>query len=123
TTSGQQSHPTNFRNANLAQACATAREALVALAAARLRVPLDRLTVKDGVVGAADDPTQHVTYGELIGGRNFNLTISGTAKRKHPSQWTVLGSSVGRLDLPALVTGQAEFVHNVGVPGVGDGRA
>ena len=122
TTSGQQSHPTNFRNANLAQACATAREALVALAAARLRVPLDRLTVKDGVVGAADDATQHVTYAELVGGKNFNLTISGTAKRKHPSQWTVLGSSVRRLDLPALVTGQAEFVHNVRVPGMLHGR-
>ena len=50
TTSGAQSHPTNFRNANLALAGATAREALVQLAATRLGVPVDQLTVSDGVV-------------------------------------------------------------------------
>jgi hypothetical protein len=36
TTSGAQSHPTNFNNADLALAGATAREALVAMAAERL---------------------------------------------------------------------------------------
>ena len=39
TTSGAQSHPANFNQANLALACATAREALVRLGAERLRVP------------------------------------------------------------------------------------
>ena len=45
TTSGQQSHPTNFNHSNLALAGATAREALVRLAATRLGAPaadLDR---------------------------------------------------------------------------------
>jgi len=36
TTSGAQSHPTNFNHSNLALACATAREALVQMAAERL---------------------------------------------------------------------------------------
>jgi len=39
TTSGSQSHPTNFNQANLAQAAATAREALIQLAATRLGPP------------------------------------------------------------------------------------
>ncbi|HEX3879702.1 MAG TPA: molybdopterin cofactor-binding domain-containing protein, partial [Bryobacteraceae bacterium] len=44
TTSGSQSTPTNFNSANLAMAAATAREALLRLAAAKLNVPADSLT-------------------------------------------------------------------------------
>ncbi len=40
-TSGSQSHPANFNHANLAQAGATAREALLRLAADRFQVPAD----------------------------------------------------------------------------------
>ncbi|HEV3480790.1 MAG TPA: molybdopterin cofactor-binding domain-containing protein, partial [Candidatus Acidoferrales bacterium] len=52
TTSGSQSTPTNFNARNLAQAAATARETLIGMAAQRLGVPADQLTVKDGVVSA-----------------------------------------------------------------------
>src|SRR3974390_2985136 len=38
-TSGSQSHPANFNHGNLAQACATAREALFKMASERLIVP------------------------------------------------------------------------------------
>ena len=46
TTSGAQSHPTNFNTADLALAGATAREALVAMAAERLGVPVGQLASK-----------------------------------------------------------------------------
>src|SRR5262249_39666602 len=55
TTSGSQSHPANFNDANLAQAAATAREALVQLASARLGVPVDRLTARNGSVVLKDE--------------------------------------------------------------------
>ncbi len=73
TTSGSQSTPTNFNERNLAQACATAREALVRMASARLGVPADQLTVEDGVVHATADAGKQVAYGELVSGRTFNL--------------------------------------------------
>jgi CO/xanthine dehydrogenase Mo-binding subunit len=116
TTSGSQSHPTNFNHNNLALACATAREALVALAAARLGVPADQLAAADGVVSARGDASKRVTYGELVGGRKFSLALNPSAKRKAPGTWTVLGTSVPRVDLPGLVTAQLPFVHNVRVP-------
>ena len=116
TTSGSQSHPTNFNHNNLALACATAREALLALAASRLGVSADQLTVNDGVVSARNDASKKVTYGELVGGRKFTLALNANAKRKAPGTWKVLGTSVPRVDLPALVTGQLEFVQNVRVP-------
>ncbi len=121
-TSGSQSHPTNFNHSNLAQAAATARETLFNLASERLGVTVDQLTASDGVITAKNDPSKKVSYGQLVGGKQFNLTINPSAKRKPPSEWTVLGKPVPRPDLPALVTGEFEFVHNVRLPGMLHGR-
>jgi nicotinate dehydrogenase subunit B len=120
TTSGSQSTPTNFNTQNLAQAAATAREALVGMAAERLGVPVDQLTVEDGVVSAKSG--RHVSYGELIGGKHFDIAVSSTAKRRSPSEWKVLGKPIPSMDRVALMTGTFEFVHNVHVPGMVHGR-
>jgi nicotinate dehydrogenase subunit B len=122
TTSGSQSTPSNFNTRNLAQAAATARAALLRLAAARLAVPVEQLTIMDGVISARADRTTSVSYGELVAGRQFNVTLSATAPRKPASAWTVLGQPVPRLDMAAMVTGQFEYVHNVRVPNMLHGR-
>src|SRR6185295_11972857 len=62
-TSGSQSHPTNFNPGNLAQAGATAREALFRMASQRLGVPVDQLTASDGVISGG---SKRVTYGQLV---------------------------------------------------------
>jgi CO/xanthine dehydrogenase Mo-binding subunit len=118
-TSGSQSHPANFNHANLAQAGATAREALLRLASDRFQMPVDQLTVKDGVIKGG---TKAIGYGELVAGKRFNLPLDVKAKRKEAREWTVLGKPIQRPDLPAIVTGQFEFVHNVRVPGMLHGR-
>jgi nicotinate dehydrogenase subunit B len=120
TTSGSQSTPTNFNSDNLAQAAATAREALVSMAATRLGEPADQLTLSSGVITGKSG--RRITYGELIGGRRFDLTLSTSAKRRSPAQWTILGKPVRALEASALMTGQFEFVHNVRVPGMLHGR-
>jgi nicotinate dehydrogenase subunit B len=120
TTSGSQSTPTNFNSENLAQAAATAREALVNMAAKQLGEPADQLTVLDGIITGKGG--RRVTYAELIGNKRFNLALSSTARRRSPSQWTVLGQPVRALEAAALMTGQFEFVHNVRVPGMLHGR-
>lgn len=122
TTSGAQSHPTNFNNKNLALACATAREALLQRASAQLGVPVDRLAVKDGMIHAKADSSKSVSYAELIGGRTFGIPLNPAAKRKHPNEWTVLGKPVSREEIPAMVAGQFEFVHNVRVPSMLHGQ-
>jgi CO/xanthine dehydrogenase Mo-binding subunit len=122
TTSGSQSSPVNFNDRNLAQAAATAREALLGLAARKLGVPAADLAVADGAITATSDPAKRVTYGELVAGRKFELPLSTTAKRKTAGEWKVLGTSAMRLDMAAMVTGQFEYVHNVRVPGMLHGR-
>jgi len=121
-TSGSQSHPTNFNQKNLAQAAATAREALLELASKRLNVPSEQLIAADGVISAKSDPSKKVGYGELVGGKKFEIKLDPNVKRKPASEWTVLGTPARRPDLPALVTGQFEFVHNVRLPGMLHGR-
>ena len=118
-TSGSQSHPANFNEGNLAQAGATAREALFRMASQKLGVPVDQLTASDGVISSG---SKRVTYGQLVEGKKFNLALDVKAQRKSPSQWTVLGKPLASPDLPALVTGRFEFVHNVRLPGMLHGR-
>ncbi|HEY2844157.1 MAG TPA: molybdopterin cofactor-binding domain-containing protein, partial [Bryobacteraceae bacterium] len=121
-TSGSQSHPTNFNHGNLAQAGATARETLFKMASERLSTPVDQLTAANGVISVKTDSAKRVTYGQLVGGKKFGLPLNAAAKRKPPSEWTVLGKPVPRPDLPDLVTGKFEFVHNVRLPGMLHGR-
>lgn len=121
-TSGSQSHPTNFNQSNLALAGATAREALLQMGAKQLGVPVDQLTAADGMIRVKSDASKKVSYGQLIGGKKFNLTLDKNAKRKPASEWTVLGTAARRPDMPAMVTGQFEFAHNVRLPGMLHGR-
>ncbi len=120
TTSGSQSTPTNFNSENLALAAATAREALLNLAAKKLGEPVENLTAADGVI--AGKSGRHISYEDLIGNKHFDLPLNAKAKRKSVAEWTVLGKPIPSLDRTALMTGQFEFVHSVRVPGMLHGR-
>src|SRR2546427_3463344 len=122
TTSGAQSHPTNFNQGSLALACATAREALTQMASTRLGIPAEQLVIKDGVLSAKSDVSKKVTYSELVGGKKFNLTLNPRARRKPASEWSILGTPVPRIEIPAMATGEFEYVHNVRVPGMLHGQ-
>jgi CO/xanthine dehydrogenase Mo-binding subunit len=118
TTSGSQSTPTNFNERGLAQAAATGRGALLALAAKQLGVPVDQLLAADGAISVRADHSRRVTYGDLVAGRKLNVAIDRNATRKPHAQWTVLGKPAPRVDMAAMCTGTFEFVHNVRVPGM-----
>jgi nicotinate dehydrogenase subunit B len=120
TTSGSQTTPTNFNSENLARAAATAREALLGLAAKQLGEAVDELRLENGVIIGSSG--RRVKYEELIGSKHFNLPLSTTATRRSETQWTVLGKPVPSLDRVALMTGQFEFVHYHHVPGMLHGR-
>jgi CO/xanthine dehydrogenase Mo-binding subunit len=121
-TSGSQSHIAEFGPGGLRQALDTARDALMQLASQQLDAPASALAVKAGVVYMKSDPTQQVTYGQLVQGKRFNLTLNNKAVPKDPSQYRVLGTSVRRVDIPAKVTGQFQYVQHVRVPGMLHGK-
>ena len=120
TTSGSQSTPTNFNSESLALAAATAREALLNFAAAKLGEPVEQLKAADGIITSSMG--RHIRYEELVGNKHFNLWLNATAKRRSTRDWTVLGKPIPSLDRTALMTGQFEFVHNIRIPGMLHGR-
>lgn len=101
------------------QAAATARQALLALAAARLGAPASALAVRNGTVFAG---ARSVSYAELTGGRHFARAVDRAAPLKQPSAYTTVGRAVPRVELPAKVYGTHVYVHNVRVPGMLHGR-
>src|SRR5258705_2965576 len=122
TSSGSQAHPVNFNHENLAQACATAREALVAMAATKLGAPIDQLTAANGVISLKSDASKKATYGELIGGKRFNLNLQPNAKRKPQKDRTGPGTSVPRGDITGPVPRRLGFPPNRAGPCRGGGR-
>jgi nicotinate dehydrogenase subunit B len=122
-TSGSQSTVTEFRPGGLRQALDTARDALFELAAQQFDVAIGDLLVQDGVFSVSGgDPSNHISYGQLLEGKRFNLALNSGAVPKDARQYTVLGTSVPRIDLPAKVTGQFQYVQQVRLPGMLHGK-
>jgi CO/xanthine dehydrogenase Mo-binding subunit len=118
----------------LRNAAAAARAALLALASQRLGAPIDALEVTDGVISVRTDPSKRVSYGELaagaslgdqplkVSGAGFGLNVEGTAKPKDPRSYTVVGTSLPRVDEAPKIVGQYQYVTDVRVPGMLHGR-
>jgi CO/xanthine dehydrogenase Mo-binding subunit len=100
-------------------AAAEARQALLAMASARLGAPVDQLEVSRGVVSLKGDPGRHaVTYGQLIGDKRFEVKVTGAAPVKRPEQFKLVGRPAPRKDLPAKVAGRYDYIQHERLPGM-----
>src|SRR5258708_7677882 len=104
----------------LRNAAAQARHYLAARAAERLELPVEELSIEDGLVRGKDN--RSVSYGELIAGETIRLELADNVPVKPTSAYSVVGQSVPRVDLPAKATGEVVYVHDVRVPGMLHGR-
>src|ERR1044071_6483875 len=101
----------------LRQACATARQALLDMGAAKLDTVAATLSVKDGMIAAGNGGT--VSYAELICDQKFNVKFSNSAPVKDPSQFRVIGKvQPQRPEIDKIVTGKMEFTQDVSLPGM-----
>lgn len=104
----------------LRKAAAQARQFLIARAAERLEVPVEDLSIEDGLIRGKDNRT--VSYGELIAGDIIRLELSEDATVKDVNAYSIVGQSVPRVDLPAKATGELVYVHDMRLPGMLHGR-
>src|SRR6476659_351628 len=104
----------------LRKAAAQARHFLAARAAERLELPVDELSIEDGLVRGKDN--RSVSYGELIAGDTIRLELADDVPVKAVGAYSIVGQSVPRIDLPAKATGELVYVHDVRVPGMLHGR-
>jgi nicotinate dehydrogenase subunit B len=102
-------------------AAATARQALLEMAAGQLGTPAGELAVRDGIVQPKAGG-RGVGYGALIGGKSFALKLDDKAPLKDAASYTVVGKSVPRVDIPGKVTGSFTYMQDVRVPGMLHGR-
>ena len=103
------------------QAAATARKALLDLAATKLNVPAADLDIVDGVISPRKGGSG-ATFAELIAGRTFDLKLDPKAPLKAPRDYTLVGKPVARPDVPAKCTGTFPYVHNFTLPDMVHGR-
>jgi CO/xanthine dehydrogenase Mo-binding subunit len=117
----------------LRQASAAARQELLKLAAAHLDAPVDMLTVSDGVVSVIGNPARKIAYGDLLGGKRFNIKIVAAGigwdmkvapdvPAKNPKDYKIVGKSIPRVDLPGKFTGEFVYSQDTSVPGMLHGR-
>jgi len=104
----------------LRKAAAQARQFLIARAARRLELPVEELSIEDGLIRGKDN--RSVSYGELIEGDDIRLELADDAPVKPVESYSLVGQSVPRVDLPAKATGELTYVHDVRVPGMLHGR-
>jgi nicotinate dehydrogenase subunit B len=71
------------------------------------------------VISVTDDPAVQVSYGALIGGRKFEEMVDADVAVKSPADYTIVGTSVPRIDIPGKLTAApGDFQENVRVPGM-----
>ena len=113
--------------AALRNVAATVRGLLLQAAARRLEVPIDQLTLRDGVVHASGAPARSVSDGDLVrdgtldealkgSGSGFSLNVQGSRRPKRPADYAIVGTSVRRTDIADKMFGAFKYVADVRVP-------
>jgi isoquinoline 1-oxidoreductase beta subunit len=95
-------------------AAATARASLVQAAATAWKVPASEITVREGVMQHASGQKAH--YGQMGAAAAGSTPANITPKAR--ADWKLIGQSAARNDIPAKVTGQAQFGMDVRLPGM-----
>jgi xanthine dehydrogenase molybdopterin-binding subunit B len=97
---------------------AEARGLLLAAAARRFGVSAEELQVRNGTIVAAD--RRRATFWELVneGVGLLKGDIALAAAPKKPGDYSIVGKSVNRIDLPGKLTGAPSYVQDMRLPGM-----
>lgn len=96
-------------------AVAEARAVLLEMAAERLGASAGSLTVKNGIVSAANG--KRITYGELVAGRRIERHLKNVPL-KPVASYSVVGASPRRRDALDKVTGKGRYAADIVLPGM-----
>ena len=106
----------------LRRAAATARRALIALAAELWAVEASSLATSEGHVFLTGEPARAVSYADLLQGQNLRLAIPEDMTIKDPEDFRFMGRDAPRTDALARVTGQAKYSQDIVVDGMLHGK-
>lgn len=105
----------------LRRVAATAREALLDLAAAAWKVDRATLVLAEGQVRHAPS-NRAIGLGELTRGQRLQRTVMDAPPMKAPVDWKVAGTSLPKVDGRLFVTGRHAYTSDVSRPGMVYGK-
>lgn len=100
----------------LRRAGATAREMLIAAAAARWNVPASQCIAQNGVI--THQPSGRVLTFGAVADDAAKITPPADVELKSVADWTLAGKPKKRLDVPSKVVGQPIYAMDVRLPGM-----
>jgi CO/xanthine dehydrogenase Mo-binding subunit len=114
---------------NIRKAAAYTYQALLDLAAERLGVPRDKISVKDGIASGGG---KSISYGDLVKGQQlkltipvtgnltslFGLTVDGDPPMKPVSLYTIIGKSFPNSIISSKVAAKITWATDVRLPGM-----
>ncbi|HYM33913.1 MAG TPA: molybdopterin cofactor-binding domain-containing protein, partial [Steroidobacteraceae bacterium] len=103
---------------------AEARRVLLELGGQHFGVPVEMLAVGNATITLKSDPSKKVSYAELIGGKRFNVALTGgnindttgMAKVKPVNELRIVGQSIKRYDIPGKVDGSIKWAVDMKLP-------
>ena len=115
------SHSMQDSGTAIMHATAELRAILVQEAASRWTADPAALTTAGGQVHSADG--RSLTYGELVASLDPDRLVTPGVVLKSPDTYSVMGKPMGRVDIPAKVSGGAAYVQDMRLPGMVHARA
>ncbi|MBR9997440.1 MAG: xanthine dehydrogenase family protein molybdopterin-binding subunit [Cyclobacteriaceae bacterium] len=109
---------TRFFGPPLRAAGAEARAVLLKLASEKLKVPLERLVVYEGMVQDRENKEIKVSYASLTKGQQIVEKLKDKPPLKKPEDFRIIGKPVFRQDSTLKVTGEALYAGDIRLPGM-----
>jgi isoquinoline 1-oxidoreductase len=112
------SRSTKFYGPLLRKAAAEAKEILIQLAAEKLGLSKDKLTVEEGFVIEQNNPANKVSYASLAKGKRIERHLDKEVSLKSVVDFSVCGEPRYRTDSHEKVTGEAKFTGDIRLEGM-----
>jgi hypothetical protein len=99
----------------LRRAAATAREALLEMAAKNWDKPVTRLMAENGMI-VDKAANKKISYGELTKGQQLLMPVADKVQLIAAKDWKVAGKSVPRINDRSFITGRHQYVSDMKMP-------
>jgi isoquinoline 1-oxidoreductase len=101
----------------LRRAAATAREALLEMAAKAWNTEPGKLQAKEGMVSEITS-NKKISYGEITKGQQLLLPINDKVSITPTSDWKIAGKNITKINGRSFITGKHQYVSDMKLPGM-----
>jgi isoquinoline 1-oxidoreductase len=109
---------TRYFGPELREAATEARAVLLELASEFLKVPVNQLEVKAGIISDIKNSKNSVTYAQLTKGKRIERYLNKKPDVKNFSEFNVIGTPLLHSDAKEKITGKAKYAGDIRLPGM-----